>query len=240
MTRVCLLHRDRRIRELYAAVLAGRGYGVVACAPSEWTSDLTAGCEVLVVHVGDGTPGLLAAIEVLRAADAAVLAIDDDPELARDRALLEQGAVRVLAGPVRLRDLVDAVESIMGMSSRHEGLTAHRSLHVLRDSARHGLLPDVRGEQRRPGHHLVLTGDGLDISLHSFPRGQQLRVVGTVTGPEEPVLAQVRLDHASGTASTRSDPQGRFILIGVAPGAARLLVEARSCMVTAEVEVGGG
>lgn len=240
MTTIGLLHRDRRVRDLYQALLEGRGYGVVAREPAEWTSDAAVGCDVLVVHVGDGTSGLLAAIEVLRDADVAVLAIDDDPEPARHRALRARGATRVLDGPVRLRDLVDAVTELVGTPGTSEEPPAEGSLRVLRDSARHRLLQDVRGDQRGPGHHLALAGDGLELGLHSFRRGPALRVVGTITGPPEPVLARVRMDHASGTATARTDTHGRFVLTEVAPGPVRLRIEGRCCALTADVEVGAG
>jgi hypothetical protein len=240
MTTIGLLHRDRRIRALYVAVLEGRGYAVVVREPSEWRSAAAAGCDVLVVHVGDGTPGLLAALEVVGGSDAAVVAIDDDPEPARRRALRVRGATRVLDGPVRLRDLVDAVEELAGASTPRDDPPDQGSLRVLRDSAHPRFVPDVRGSQRRPGHHLVLAGDGLDVSLHSFRRGPGLRVVGTITGPEEPVLARVRMEHAAGTASARTDAHGRFVLTEVAPGPVRLRIEGRCCALTADVAVGAG
>lgn len=240
MTTIGLLHRDRRVRELYQALLEGRGYGVVARTPAEWTSEAAVGCDVLVVHVADGTPGLLAAIEVLRDADVAVLAIDDDPEPARRRALRVRGAARVLEGPVRLRDLVDAVTELVGTSETSQEPLTEGSLRVLRDSSRHQPLQDVRGDLRGAGHHLALAGDGLDVSLHSFRRGRTLRVVGTITGPPEPVLARVRMDHASGTATARTGTQGRFVLTEVAPGPVRLRIEGRCCALTADVEVGVG
>ena len=240
MTTIGLLHRDRRVRELYQALLQGRGYGVVAREAAEWTPDVVAGCDVLVVHVEDGAPGLLAALEVLRDAEVAVLAIDDDPEPARRRALQARGVARVLDGPVRLRDLIDAVTGLVGTPAPHQQPPAEGSLRVLGDSARHRPLQDVRGDQRGPGHHLALAGDGLDVSVHSFRRGRALRVVGTITGPPEPVLARVRMDHASGTATARTDPHGRFVLTEVAPGPVRLQIEGRCCSLTADVEVGVG
>jgi hypothetical protein len=240
MTTVGLLHRDRRIRALYQTLLEGRGYGVVARAPADRTPETAVGCDLLVLHVGDGASGLLAAIEVLRSAEAAVLAIDDDPEPARHRALRGRGAARVLDGPVRLRDLVDAVTELVGTPGANEDLPDAGSLRVLRDSARHRPLQDVRGDHRGAGHHLALAGAGLDVSVHSYRRGPALRVVGTVTGPSEPVLARVRMDHASGTATARTDAQGRFVLTEVAPGPVRLRIECRSCALTADVEVGAG
>lgn len=240
MSTIGLLHRDRRIRALYQALLEGRGYGVVARVPAGWTSDLAVGCDLLVVHVGDGTPGLLAAFEVLQDAEVPVLAIDDDPEPARRRALRVRGAARVLDGPVRLRDLVDAVTELIGTTGSSQEPPAEGSLCVLRDSARHRPLQDVRGDHRGAGHHLALAGDGLDVSVHSFRRGRALRVVGTITGPPEPVLARVRMDHASGTATARTDAQGRFVLTEIAPGPVRLRIEGRGCALTADVEVGEG
>jgi hypothetical protein len=240
MSTVGLLHRDRRVRALYQALLEGRGYGVVAREPAGWTSAAAVGCDLLVVHVGDGPPGLLAAIEVLRDAEVAVLAIDDDPEPARHRALRVRGAARILDGPVRLRDLVDAVTELVGTPETSQGSPAEGSLSVLRDSARNRPLQDVRGDHRGAGHHLALAGDGLAVSVHSFRRGRALRVVGTITGPSEPVLARVRMDHPSGTASTRTDAQGRFVLTEVAPGPVRLWIEGRGCSLTADIEVGAG
>jgi hypothetical protein len=240
MTTIGLLHRDRRVRALYQALLEGRGYGVVAREPATWTSEAAVRCDVLVVHVGDGTAGLRAAIDVLRDAEKPVLAIDDDPEPARRRALRIRGAARILDGPVRLRDLVDAVTELVGTPAARQEPHAGGSLRVLRDSARQPLLQDVRGDQRGSGHHLALAGDGLDLSLHSFRRGRALRVVGTITGPPEPVVARVRMDHASGTAIARTDTQGRFVLKEVAPGPVRLRIEGDGCALTADVEVGAG
>lgn len=238
MTTIGVLHRDRRIRGLYQTLLEGRGYGVVAGAPAGWPSQAAAGCDLLVLHIGDGASGLAAAVEVLRATEVPVLAIDDDPDPARHRALRVRGAARVLDGPVRLRDLVDVVTELVGTSASTEASPAVGRLRVLRDSAQQRQLQDVRGDHRGGGHHLVLAGDGLDISLHSYRRGRALRVVGTVTGPAEPVLVRVRMEHASGTATTRTDAQGRFVLTEVAPGLVRLRIEGRGCALTADVEVG--
>lgn len=240
MTTIGLLHRDRRVRDLYQALLEGRGYGVVAREPAGWTSEMAVGCDLLVVHVGDGTPGLLAALEVLRRAEVPVLTIDDDPEPSRHRALRVRGAERVLDGPVRLRDLVDAVTELVAIPAASQEPPVEGRMRVLRDSSDHRPLQDVRGDRRGTGHHLALAGDRLDVSVHSFRRGRALRVVGTITGPPEPVLARVRIDHASGTSTARTDPQGRFVLTEVTPGPVRLRIEGRSCALTADVEVGPG
>jgi hypothetical protein len=225
------------VRELYAAVLRGRGYAVVTGSlPTSLPGRGWQDCDLLVIQVPDGPAGL-ARIAALQDTVPTVC-IDDDPDPSRDRWLASRGFDRVLHGPIRLRDLVEVIEAALG--DRHPlRWTAHqtvtRIVHDSRDDQRQPL--DTRGATPRAGRYLLLEAADIQVAVHCFPRDARLRVIGTVIGIDEPVLARVELEHDDAIGRTRTDESGRFEFRGIVPGEARLRIDGRGWAVDAALDL---
>jgi hypothetical protein len=239
MIRIGLFHGVPRVRTLYAAVLRGRGYAVMTGPlPTDVPLRGSPDCDLLVIQVPDGPAGL-ARLEPLQTATPTVC-IDDDADPARDRWLAAHGFHQVLHGPIRLRDLVEAIED--GLDARRPApprWTADQTVaRVARDSRDDGgRLLDTRGTAPQVGRHLLLEAGDIQVAVHCFPRDARLRLIGTVVGVEEPVLARVELAHGDGIDRTRTDEAGRFEFTAVGTGAARLRVDGRGWALDAPVEL---
>lgn len=241
MIRIGLLHEVPRVRALYEAVLVGRGHAVVVGSLMDPTAIAipTSGrdwhdCDLLVVHVPDGQQGLdrLAALH----STVPVVCIDDDTDPARERWLAAHGFEQVLHGPIRLRDLVEAIEVAITKLQAPRWTADQTVARVVHDSReRAGRSLDKRGHAPRAGRHLLLEADALQVAIHLFPRDTRLRLVGTVAGTDEPVLARVGLAHGSAIGRTRTDVAGRFEFGDVVPGPARLRVDGRGWAIDAAV-----
>jgi CheY-like chemotaxis protein len=237
MIRIGLFHEVPRVRALYEAVLRGRGYAVVAgTLPTAMPLRGWQDCDLLVTHVPDGPAGL-ARLEAL-APTIPTVCIDDDADPGRDRWLASHGFDRVLHGPIRLRDLVEAIED--ALDDRHPPRwTADQTMaRLVRDSRDDTTrMLDARGAAPTAGRHLLLEAADIRVTIHCFPRADRLRVIGTVIGIGEPVLARVELEHGDAIARTRTDEGGRFELGDVTPGDARLRIDGRGWAVDAALEL---
>lgn len=235
MSRVAVVHEQAQVRELYTAVLAGRGHGVLDLPTTAAAgSDLHA-CDVVVIHVPDGPAGLGQVLRVLEHTGASTTVAIDDDEPDRTRALEAAGVDEVLVGPVTLRALVETVDRHLQPRARRTG---GELLLVQHDSAAATTRPGVRGTADRRGRHILLSAGSIDVAVHVFDRERGLRLRGDIAGAPEPVLAHVRLDQPTGRWATRTDASGTFELLAVAPGPTDLTVEGRGWSVAGHLDVG--
>jgi DNA-binding response OmpR family regulator len=237
MIRIGLFHEVPRVRALYEAVLRGRGYAVVT-GPLSSAAPRSAlqGYDLLVVHVPDGPSGLerLAALQDT----ITTVCIDDDADPARDRWLTDHGFDRVLHGPILLRDLVEAIEAVLDDRRPPRRTADQATARIVHDSRQErDRLLDTRGTAPARGRHLLLEAGELQVTLHCFPRDTRLRLLGTVTGIEEPILARVELDDGARIRRTRTDEVGRFEFTDVTPGDARLRIDGRGWAIDIPVEL---